>query len=125
MPVHLWEVVAEPTPRFPACHCAVVLELANGELLVGYYAGEDESRPDAAWVLARRRGGAQAFDPLTMVTDTSGKPEGNGILFQAEDGTVLLVYGTMHGKLDGPNGPGVRWTTCDLKIKRSKDVSRK
>jgi predicted neuraminidase len=121
MPIHLWEAVAEPTARFPACHCSVVQELSNGDLLVGYYAGEDEARPDAAWVLARRRPQASAFDPLTIVADTPGKPEGNGILFQTREGTVLLIYGTMHGKLEGPPGPGVRWTSCDLKMKRSED----
>ncbi len=121
MPILLWEVVAEPTERFPSCHCSVVQELDNGDLLVGYYAGEDEARPDAAWVLARRRPHAPAFDPLTIVADTPGKPEGNGILFQTREGTVLLIYGTMHGKLEGPSGPGVRWTSCDLRIKRSED----
>jgi hypothetical protein len=121
MPILLWEAVAEPSTRFPRCHCSVVAELANRDLLVGYYAGEDEARPDVAWVLARRRPDAKAFDPLTVVAETPGKPEGNGILFQNREGTVLVIYGTMQGKLDGPAGPGVRWETCDLRIKRSKD----
>lgn len=121
MPVLLWQVVAEPTERFPRCHCSVVQELQNGEVLVGYYAGEDEARPDTVWVLARRRPQDTAFGPLQIVAETPGKPEGNGVLFQTREGTVLLIYGTMHGKLDGPPGPGVRWTTCDLRLKRSED----
>jgi predicted neuraminidase len=121
MPVLLWEAVAEPTERFPKCHCSVIQELRNGDLLVGYYAGEDEALPSAAWVLARRSPQAEAFSALTIVADTPGKPEGNGILFQNQEDTVLLIYGTMHGKLQGPPGPGVRWTSCDLKIKRSDD----
>lgn len=121
MPIALWEAVAEPTPRFPKCHCSVIVELANRDLLVGYYAGEDEARPDAAWVLSRRSPTANAFGPLSIAADTPGKPEGNGILFQNKAGTVLLIYGTMQGKLDGPYGPGVRWVTCDLKISKSSD----
>ena len=97
MPIHLWEVVAEPTSRFSSCHCSVVLELDSRDLLVGYYAGAGEARPDAAWVLARRTP-AEAFGPLQVVADTPGKPEGNGILFQNAQGTVLLIYGTMHGR---------------------------
>ncbi len=121
MPILLWEVVAEPTERFPRCHCSVVQELANGDLLVGYYAGEDEALPDVAWVLARRRPNAKGLDPLTIAAETPGKPEGNGILFQMNDGDLVLVYGTMQGALSGTPGPGVRWTSCDLRMKRSKD----
>lgn len=121
MPVLLWESVAAPTERFVRCHCSTMLELENGDLLVGYYAGEDEARPDAAWVLARRRPGAPCFDPLAVVADTPGKPEGNGILFQNREGELFVIYGTMHGKLEGPHGPGVRWVTCDLRMKRSTD----
>jgi predicted neuraminidase len=121
MPVLLWESVAEPSERFPACHCSVILELPDGTLMVGYYAGEDEAHPTAAWVLARREPGAQGFGPLSIVADAPGKPEGNGVLFRNADGQLLLIYGTMHGRLSGPPGEGVRWTSCDLKIKRSAD----
>jgi hypothetical protein len=89
--------------------------------MVGYYAGEDEAHPTAAWVLARREPGAQGFGPLSIVADAPGKPEGNGVLFRNADGQLLLIYGTMHGRLSGPPGEGVRWTSCDLKIKRSAD----
>ena len=54
MSILLWEAIAEPTERYPSCHCSTMIELKNGDLLVGYYAGEGEARPDAAWVLARR-----------------------------------------------------------------------
>jgi predicted neuraminidase len=121
MSILAWEAVAEPTERFPRCHCSVIQELANGDIVVGWYAGEDEARPDAAWVLARRRPGADRFDHPTIVADTPGKPEGNGILFQNRAGELLLVYGTMMGKLTGPAAGDVRWSTCDLKIRRSAD----
>lgn len=121
MSILLWEAVAAPSERFPRCHCSVILELANRDLLVGYYAGEDEARPGVAWVVARRSPGARSFGPLAVVAETPGKPEGNGVLFETRDGTVLVIYGTMQGKLDGPAGPGVRWETCDLRIKRSTD----
>jgi predicted neuraminidase len=121
MSVILWESVAEPEPPFVSCHCSVIQQLDSGDLVVGYYAGSGEARPDAAWVMARRRPGAQAFSRPAVVADTPGKPEGNGILYQNAQGRLLLVYGTMHGKLDGPPGPGVRWVTCDLRMKTSDD----
>ena len=119
MSILVWEPVAEPTSRYPKCHCSVILELSNKDLIVGYYAGEGEARPDTAWVLARQQHNTSGFDPLISVADSPGKPEGNGILLQVNDGSVLLIYGTMHGKLEGKHGPGVRWVTCDLRIKRS------
>jgi predicted neuraminidase len=119
--IELWEGVAPPSERFPSCHCSVITELDNGDLLVGYYAGTGEARPDAAWVIARRVSGRDQFDPLETVADSESKPEGNGILFQDREGKVVLVYNTMHGRLDGRHGPGVRWQTCDLRMKTSDD----
>lgn len=121
MSIVSWTSVAEPSERYPACHCSVIIELDDGDVLVGYYAGSGEAKPDAAWVLARRKPGADAFGPLSVVADTEGKPEGNGILWQGADGTLRCIYGTMHGKLDGDAGPGVRWRTCDLRMKTSGD----
>ena len=121
MSVIRWESVAEPSPRFESCHCSVIQQLDNGDIVVGYYAGSGEARPDAAWVLARKRPGEGDFSPPAIVADTPGKPEGNGVLYQNVDGALLLVYGTMHGKLEGPPGSGVRWVTCDLRMKTSDD----
>jgi predicted neuraminidase len=116
-----WEAVAEPSERYPACHCSVITQLDNGDVLVGFYAGSGEARPDAAWVLARRRPDEEAFGELSVVADTDGKPEGNGILYQNSDGTLICIYGVMHGKLNGEAGEGVRWRTCDLRMKTSGD----
>jgi hypothetical protein len=99
----------------------VIAELDNADILVGYYSGSGEARPDAAWVLARKGSGEEAFGPLTVVADTEGEPEGNGILYQNPAGTLFCIYGTMHGVLDGKAGPGVRWRTCDLRQKHSDD----
>ena len=118
---YLWEAVAEPHLPFVSCHCSVIAELKNGDLLIGYYAGAGEARPDAAWVLARKKEGGDGFGPLQVVASTKGKPEGNGILFENNQGELQLIYNTMHGWLDGPYGPGVRWRTCDLRIRRSGD----
>ena len=121
MSIDIWEAVAEPEAPFVSCHCSVIQELDKGDIIVGYYAGSGEARPDAAWVLARRSPGSRGFGQLRVVANTPGKPEGNGVLHQTEHGRLLLIYGTMHGKLDGPPGPGVRWETCDLRMKTSDD----
>lgn len=121
MSVRSWHFVAEPSDRYPSCHCSVLVELKSGEVLVGYYAGSGEAKPDTAWVLARRPAGEEAFGKLSVLADTNGKPEGNGVLYQGQDGTLRCIYGVMHGRLDGEAGPGVRWRTCDLRMKTSQD----
>ncbi len=115
------EQITPPTERLPRCHCSSVVELPSGDLLACWYAGEDEARPDAALVVSRRAKGADAWTPAEIVADTPGKPEGNGIVFVMPDGVLWLIYGTMHGKLDGPPGAGVRWVTCDVRCITSTD----
>lgn len=118
------EQINPPTERLPRCHCSSVVELPSGDLLACWYAGEDEARPDAAMVVSRKPKGADAWTPAEIVADTPGKPEGNGILFVMPDGVLWLIYGTMHGRLDGPPGPGVRWVTCDVRCITSTDEGR-
>ena len=115
------EFVSFPTERFPQCHCSSVVELPSGDLLCAWYAGEHEAAADEAVLTARKRRGASAWDEPVVVADTPGKPEGNCILFVMPDGRLWLLYGTMHGRLDGHWGPGVRWDTVDQKCRVSED----
>lgn len=120
----LHEQINPPTERFPKCHCSSIVALPSGDLLVCWYAGENEARPDVAVVVSRRAKGADKWTPAKIVAKTPNKPEGNAILFMMPDGVLWLVYGTMHGKLDGPHGPGVRWVTCDVRCRTSTDEGR-
>lgn len=118
------EAINQPTSRYPRCHCSTIVELPSGDLLAAWYAGSDEARPDVAVLTARKASDADAWESPISVSDTPGKPEGNCVLFVAPDGLLWLIYGVMHGKLDGPPGPGVRWETCDVRCKTSQDEGR-
>lgn len=120
----LHEQIAPPTERFPRCHCSSIVQVPSGDLLTCWYAGEDEARPDVALVVSRKANGAKKWSKPEVVADVPGKPEGNAILFMMPDGVLWLVYGVMQGKLDGPHGPGVRWVTCDVRCRTSKDEGR-
>lgn len=120
----LHEQIAPPTKRFPRCHCSCIVEVPSGDLLACWYAGEDEARPDVALLLARKPKGAKTWKEPEVVADEPGKPEGNAILFVMPDGVLWLIYGVIHGKLDGPPGPGVRWATLDVRCRTSKDEGR-
>ncbi|HIE28949.1 TPA: hypothetical protein EYP66_16870 [Candidatus Poribacteria bacterium] len=119
------EFINQPTERFPSCHCSTIVELPSGDLLAAWYAGSAESRPDVAVVTSRKPMDAKTWEPCQIVSDTPGKPEGNCVLFVAPDEKLWIFFGVMHGKLDGPPGPGVRWETCDLRCKTSTDEGRR
>jgi len=118
------EQINPPTARLPTCHCSSLVELPSGDLLASWYGGSGEARPDSVVVVSRKPKGGAAWTPAQIVAETPGKPEGNAFLFVMPDRVLWLVYGTMHGKLDGPPGPGVRWVTCDLRCKTSTDEGR-
>lgn len=119
-----WDWVHEPTERLPRCHCSVIVELPDGDLLSAWYAGEDEARPDAAVVTARKSPGGAWSRPPQIVADTPGKPEGNPILWVNRRGRLQLFYGTIHGEIAGPSGSRGCWGTVDQKMKLSPDLGR-
>jgi predicted neuraminidase len=120
----LREHINQPTERFPRCHCSTIVELPSGDLLTAWYAGSGEAKRDVAVVSSRREKGAGSWGEMKVISDTPGKPEGNCVLFVAPDGVLWVFFAVMHGKLDGPYGPGVRWVTCDLRAKTSTDEGR-
>jgi len=122
--VLLRESINRPTERFPRCHCSTIVELPSGDLLAAWYAGSAEARPDVAVVASRKPKGSDSWEPLQVVSDTPGKPEGNCVLFLTPDDKLWIVFAVMHGRLDGPPGPGVRWETCDVRSKISQDEGR-
>jgi len=119
------EFVCTPTARHPSCHCASVVELANGDLLCCWYAGEGEAKPNVQILTARKPAGAREWlPPEVAVDDDPNKPMGNCILWEDARGRVWLFYNVMHGKLEGHWGPGVRWDTCDSRYRISEDGGR-
>jgi predicted neuraminidase len=119
------EFVCQPSERFPSCHCSTIVELPDGELLCAWYAGSAEARRDVCILTARKLAGATEWsEPVVAVDDDPTKPMGNCVLWIDARSRVWLFYNVMHGKLDGPWGPGVRWDTCDCRYRISEDGGR-
>lgn len=119
------EVINQPTDRFPSCHCSSIVELKSGDLLACWYAGIGEAKMGVCVLTSRKPKGATAWEePVVAAEAPGGLPEGNCVLFLASDDTLWLFHCIMHGKLDGPPGPGVRWDTCTLHAKTSVDEGR-
>ncbi len=98
-----------------------MVELSDGDILAAWYAGSGEAKADVAVVSSRWDRESGSWGPVEVISDTPGKPEGNCVLFRSPDGEIWLIYALMHGKLEGPWGPGVRWVTCDIRMRTSDD----
>ena len=94
-----------PDPRYPSCHAATVVELADGCLLAAWFAGTHEGHPDVAIRLAHCDGDTW-HEPSTVV-DEPGVPLWNPVLFRDETDTVWLFFKA------GPTVPA--WTGLYVK----------
>ena len=82
--------IFEPDPRYPSCHAATVVELADGRLLAAWFAGTHEGHPDVAIRLAHCDGDTW-HEPSTVIDDP-GVPLWNPVLFRDETDTVWLFF---------------------------------
>ncbi len=113
------EMVFRGTSRYPSSHGSTLVETAEGDLLAAWYAGSREKGTDVVILTSRKRLGKPWSKPK-VAADTPGKPEGNPVLARDPEG-LLLFYQTMHGSGEGPTTKTSGWTTCDIKLKQSKD----
>jgi len=106
------ELIFEKVEGFPSCHAATIAELPNGELLVAWYAGQQEKATDVAILFSRRARGSDKWSQPKVLVDTPDKSEGNPVLWCDPKETLWLFYVTMQGG---------GWTTCNIKCIKSKD----
>jgi len=97
--------------RHPTCFD----ELANGDLYGVYYGGAGEYEGDTAVYGFRKPKGSDEWTMPTIIADTPGRSEGNGVIWQAPDGKVWLFYLTRYGDT---------WSTSRIKYKISSDGAK-
>lgn len=86
---------------FASCHASTVLALDNGDILVAYFAGTRESANDVdIWISKREN---DIWKKPVKVVEKEGLPLWNPVLFQRENGEIVLFY--KQGK------PIVNWYT--------------
>jgi len=105
-------VISKVTPRYPSSHASTIVELANGDLLCAWYAGQQEGARDVAVWYSRKAPGASRWTAPAILADDPKHPEGNPVLFADPGGRVWLFYVTMYGN---------DWETCKVKCKWSDD----
>lgn len=107
-----YERIFGPEAPGPYKHPASITELDNGDLYLVYYGGAGEYSSDTAVYGSRLKKGESAWSPPKVIADTPFRSEGNGVVWQAPDGTVWLYYVVNYGET---------WSSSRIQAKISKD----
>ncbi len=84
-------IFAEDRP-FASCHASTLLALENGDILVAWFGGSQEGAGDVAIWMSHRDERGGVWSPPVKVADEEGIPHWNPVLFEGENGTILLFY---------------------------------
>ncbi len=87
------EFIYETAP-FPQCHASTIIETKDG-LLAAWFGGSHEKHPDVCIYLSQNKNGKWGEPKLVadgIQNDTLRYPCWNPVLFQKDDGIVVLYY---------------------------------
>lgn len=87
------EFIYETAP-FPECHASTIVETGNG-LLAAWFGGTEEKNPDVCIYTSENLDGTWSEPVLVadgIINDTLRYPCWNPVLFQKDDGGVVLYY---------------------------------
>ncbi len=83
-------IVAEETKPFDSSHASTLIETKDGTIVAAWFAGSKEGAPDVAIWAARKVG--DAWEEPRIIADVRGVAMWNPVLFQKQDGTIVLYY---------------------------------
>lgn len=84
------EFIAEEDSPFDSAHASTLVQAADGTVIAAWFGGSWEKAPDTAIWLSRRVDGV--WETPRKAADVRGTAMWNPVLFQKEDGSVLLFY---------------------------------
>lgn len=82
----------------PYKHPASITQLANGDLYVAYYGGENEYSADTAVYGSRQVTGETAWSAPEVIAAVPFHGVGNPVVWQAPDGLVWLFFNVQYGE---------------------------
>lgn len=105
-------VFGPETPTGKYKHPASITELVNGDLYLVYYGGTGEYAVDTGVFGSRLIRGTKKWSVPRLIAHDPFRSVGNGVVWQAPDGTVWLFYVVRWGDT---------WSTSRIQAKISKD----
>jgi predicted neuraminidase len=110
------ETIFEFDPDHPHCHCPVIQELPNGELMVVYYAGKNEAHMTVGLMACWKQLKGGTWSKPVQIHKTPKRPDGNAVLAWYKS-TLHMFYDVIHGFL-------FPWFNTKLYLKTSTDFGR-
>jgi predicted neuraminidase len=92
------DILANPDSALGHCHCPSLAIAPSGDLLVCWYAYPEEETRGGVLFLARRRVGAQGFDPPRRILAQLSSSLGNPVLFFGQAQRLHLLFVSLRGR---------------------------
>ncbi|MCI8517935.1 MAG: exo-alpha-sialidase [Hungatella sp.] len=83
-------VIKDEQKPFDSCHASTLVQTKSGVIVAAWFAGTRESSPDTAIWTSRRADGK--WEAPRKTADVRGTAMWNPVLFQKQDGTIILFY---------------------------------
>ncbi len=100
----------------PSCHCSVIQELPNKELMAVWYAGKREAHKTVGLKASWKPLAGGTWSPPVIIQKTPGRADGNAVIMWYND-ALYLFFDTIHGF-------GFPWFNTIVYLKKSTDFGR-
>lgn len=91
------EILPNPDPDRPRCHCATIAQSPGGDLIVAWYAYPEEETRGGTLMLTRRRAGGTRFDQPRRILSDMNSSLGNPVLFFDGENRLQLLFVALRG----------------------------
>jgi predicted neuraminidase len=110
------QTIFEFDSSHPSCHCSVIQELPNNQLMAVWYAGKSEAHKSVGLKASWKNLNENEWSAPKIIHKTPNKADGNEVIVYYKD-KLHLFFNTIHGMF-------FPWTKVILKHKISEDFGQ-
>ncbi|MHA1792094.1 MAG: sialidase family protein [Promethearchaeota archaeon] len=88
--------IFEVDQQHPHCHCSVIQELGNGELMVVWYAGKAEAHKSVGLKASWKEIKDGEWSKPVLIHKTPNRPDGNAIIIEYQE-KLHMYFNVVHG----------------------------
>ncbi len=91
------EILPNPDPDRPRCHCPTIAESPDGDLVIAWYAYPEDETKGGTLMMTRRRTGSDRFDQPKRILSEMNSSLGNPVLFFDGEDKLQLLFVALRG----------------------------